>query len=92
MIYRQSSDFKKAYNALPARVKKKAVKQFELFKANPRHPSLGVKKIQGHPNYWEGRIDRSYRFTFEYLDDPESGESICVFRNIGRHDIVKTSP
>ncbi len=92
MIYQATPRFKKASRALPRPIKRKASKAFALFKENPRHPSLGVKKIRGTENLWEGRIDRSYRFTFEYLEDPESGELICVFRNVGRHDIIKTSP
>ena len=50
MIYRRSSDFKKAFKTLPKNIQAKAVKTFELFKENPRHPSLGIKKIQGSDN------------------------------------------
>lgn len=91
MIYRRSPEFKKAYKSLPVAVQDKAVKAFALFKDNPRHPSLGVKKIQGSDNLWEGRVDQFYRFTFEYLRN-DVGESICLFRNIGPHNIVKMKP
>jgi mRNA-degrading endonuclease RelE of RelBE toxin-antitoxin system len=67
-------------------------KAFKLFQNNPHHPSLGIKKIKGHEGIWEGRIDDFYRFTFEYLTDPDTGEQICLFRNIGRHDIIDHAP
>jgi len=41
-------------------------KAFILFQEYPAHPSLGVKKMQGHMGIWEGRIDQQNRFTFHY--------------------------
>lgn len=38
-------DFWKAYDVLPAKVRKQADKAFELLKQNPNHPSLHFKKI-----------------------------------------------
>jgi mRNA-degrading endonuclease RelE of RelBE toxin-antitoxin system len=72
------------YKALPESIKYLADKQFALLLENPRHPSLRVKKIKGHPNIWEGRVTKSYRFTFQI-----SGE-IYIMRRIGTHDILKT--
>jgi mRNA-degrading endonuclease RelE of RelBE toxin-antitoxin system len=100
MIYRRSGRFKAAYVTLPKEIQDKAIKAFELFKQNPRHPSLVIKKIKGIEGIWEGRIDQFYRFTFQYIDntlyDPEqdddSRKTICWFRNIGRHEIVDVAP
>ena len=92
MIYRRSPEFKKAYKELPDHIQEKVKKAFELFKDNSHHPSLGTKKIQGRDNIWEGRIDQFYRFTFEYRPDPITGETICLFRNIGRHEIIDHNP
>lgn len=100
MIYRRTKRFKAAYDQLPREIQEKAIKAFELFQENPRHPSLVIKKIKGVEGIWEGRIDQFYRFTFQYLDnleyDPqkhdESKKTICWFRNIGRHEIVDTAP
>jgi hypothetical protein len=36
--------FWKCYEQLPAHIQKLAEKNFALFKANPRHPSLGFRK------------------------------------------------
>jgi len=86
MRYVRTGQFKKAAAKLPREIQAKAAKAFMLFKENPRHPSLGVKRVQGLPGVWEGRIDVNYRFTFHYEDD------VCIFRNIGPHAIVEREP
>jgi mRNA-degrading endonuclease RelE of RelBE toxin-antitoxin system len=86
MKYVRTERFKKAAAKLPREIQAKAAKAFILFKDNPRHPSLGVKRVQGMPDVWEGRIDVNYRFTFHYEGD------VCVFRNIGLHAIVEREP
>ncbi len=50
MKYARTERFKKAYAKLPPDIQDKVVKAFQLFKENPRHPSLGVKRVQGMPN------------------------------------------
>ncbi len=100
MIYRRTGRFKTAYDQLPKAIQEKAIKAFALFKENPRHPSLVVKKVKGVEDIWEGRIDQFYRFTFQSMDnlsydptrDDKSKKTICLFRNIGRHEIVDTAP
>jgi mRNA interferase RelE/StbE len=92
MKYRRSAHFKKAFQELPKPIREKVSRTFALFQQNPQHPSLGVKKMKKHHNIWEGRIDDFYRFTFEYQSDPDTGETICLFRNIGRHDILDHDP
>jgi mRNA-degrading endonuclease RelE of RelBE toxin-antitoxin system len=86
MRYVRTERFKKAAARLPREIQTKAAKAFMLFKENPRHPSLGVKRVQGMPGVWEGRVDVNYRFTFHYEGD------VCVFRNIGPHAIVEREP
>ncbi len=92
MIYRRTPTFNKAYKALPHNIQLKVKKAFNLFQQNPNHPSLGVKKIKGREDLWEGRIDQFYRFTFEYVRQPETNERVCLFRNIGRHEIIDHEP
>jgi len=65
MKYQRTARFKKAFKALPKSIQKKVAKIFVLFKDDPQHPSLGVKKMKRHKNIWEGRVDDFYRFTFE---------------------------
>lgn len=76
--------FDEDYSALPESIKERADKQFIILIENPHHPSLRLKKIKGHPNIWEGRVTKSYRFTFQI-----SGE-IYLLRRIGTRDILKT--
>ena len=84
MKIQTAKPFDEDYRALPEDIKERADKQFVLLMENTHHPSLRVKKIKGHPNIWEGRVTKSYRFTFQI-----SGE-IYLFRRIGTHDIIKT--
>ncbi len=78
--------FKKAYQKLPARIQKKVKKALTLLDENPRHPSLRVRKIQGTPDIFEGRIDRQYRFSFQF-----SGQD-KVLRNVDNHDDCLKNP
>jgi len=86
MKYRRIPSFKKAFARLPREVQVKAGKAFLLFRENPNHPSLRIKRVRGVPGVWEGRIDIRYRFTFHYEDDT------VVFRNIGPHNILERKP
>ena len=84
MKIQTTKPFDEDYDALPEGIKERAEKQFVLLMENPHHPSLRLKKIKGHPNIWEGRVTKSYRFTFQI-----SGE-IYFLRRIGTHALLKT--
>jgi mRNA interferase RelE/StbE len=86
MKYRCLPAFKKAFERLPHEIQVKVGKVFLLFRENPDHPSLRIKRVRGVSGVWEGRIDIRYRFTFHY-----EGDTI-VFRNIGPHDILDKAP
>ncbi len=86
MKYRGTAQFKAAFAKLPAEIQQKVLKAFTLFKDNPHHPSLRIKRIRGLSGVWEGRVDIRYRFTFHYEDD------VCVFRNIGPLNILDREP
>jgi mRNA-degrading endonuclease RelE of RelBE toxin-antitoxin system len=92
MIYRRSRRFRRSFQKLPKEIQEKAVEAFSLFQENRWHPSLAIGKLEGTNDIWYGRIDRSYRFTFEYVKDETTGETICRFRNIGPHNIIERSP
>lgn len=91
--FRPTEPFWKAYAKLPAHVKERAREAFRHFQQGaqspPFHPSLRIRKMQGHPNIWEGHITQQYVFTFHIEQDPESGELIYVFRQIGTHKICR---
>ena len=58
MRYFAGPDFWAAYSALPSAIQKLADKNFELLKADPKHPSLHLKKAG---KYWSVRVGRKYR-------------------------------
>jgi hypothetical protein len=93
MKYRATEPFWQAYAQLPPEVKRKARRAFRLFKQGaehpPFHPSLRIRKMQGHPGIWEGHITLQYVFTCHIEEDPDTGETIFVFRNIGSHEIYR---
>ena len=69
--------FWRHFQELPPSVQQTARRNFELLKANPRHPSLRFKKAG---EYWAVRIGRSYRALAA-----ETGNDFTWFW-IGGHD------
>jgi hypothetical protein len=61
-----SPDFWALFNDLPPEIQKLARANYELLKANPRHPSLHFKKARV---YWSVRIGRNYRALGKQLDN-----------------------
>lgn len=93
MKFRPVQTFWDTYSALPTDIKEQARLAFRRFQDGaeqpPFHPSLRIRKMQGHPGIWEGHVTLQYVFTFHIERDPESEEIIYVFRNIGTHDIYR---
>ena len=58
MIHHASAAFWKKYEGLPADVRAIADKNYELLKADPRHPSLHFKKVG---RFWSVRVGMKYR-------------------------------
>jgi mRNA-degrading endonuclease RelE of RelBE toxin-antitoxin system len=90
MKYRRTHRFKSDFERLPRHIQKITREKFDLFRSDPRHPFLRLKKMKGHDRIWEGHITEGYVFTLEWDQDPQTGEDIAVFRRIGRHDIYDT--
>lgn len=78
--------FKAAYVELTPSNQQQARKAIRLFRENPHHPGLRVKKIKGTESIWEARVSRSIRMTFEVHGD------LIVLRNIGEHDKTLARP
>lgn len=76
--------FERDYEALPEKIQRLARSKLRLLLANPRHPSLRIKKMDDPREIWEASITMSYRFTFHI-----EGET-SILRRIGTHDILKT--
>ena len=78
--------FHKTYRNLPPAIQKKVQKALRLLDENSRHPSVRAKKIQGTTNIYEGRIDRKYRFSFEFDGEDK------ILRNVDNHDDCLKNP
>ncbi len=93
MKFRATEPFWKAYAQLPTKVKEKARRAFVLFQEGARnppfHPSLRVRKMRGYPGIWEGHVTREIVFTFHIKEDPDTGGTTYIFRNIGTHAIYR---
>ncbi len=61
-----SPDFWVSYGLLPASVKNIADKNFEMMKANPRHPSVRLKKAG---LFWSARVGIQYRALAKQRDE-----------------------
>ena len=86
MNFRRTSRFLEDYRSLRPEISLKVDKTIELLLANPRHPSLCVKKMHGKPVVWEARVDRQHRMTFEIQGD------LYVLRGVGKHDETLRQP
>jgi mRNA-degrading endonuclease RelE of RelBE toxin-antitoxin system len=78
--------FQRAYNELEDDEVEQVKKALRLLVADPRHPSLRVKKMQGTDHIWEARASRSLRLTFEMHGD------LIILRNVGAHDRTLKNP
>lgn len=79
--------FKKSVLDLDQKTREKLRKKLEILISNPRHPSLGVKKIKGTKSIFEARVDDHYRFTFEYGEKDE-----IILRVVGPHNPALKRP
>ena len=57
-MHRTTSHFWRHFRELPPSVQETARRNFELLKANPRHPSLRFRNVG---RYWSARVGGSYR-------------------------------
>lgn len=58
---RTTRQFRKALAGLPAEARQQAMKAYRLFQADPSHPSLHFKKLQGEENIYSARAGLGYR-------------------------------
>ncbi|MEK7170540.1 MAG: hypothetical protein AAB767_04600 [Patescibacteria group bacterium] len=84
MEIRYAASFSRDYWELPQEMRTLLAKKFALLLKNMRHPSLCVKKMEGHREIWEARITKGYRFTFQ------KEEYGYLFRRVGSHDILRS--
>lgn len=58
MNHGATANFWRLFHALPHDVRDRAEKAFALMKADPRHPSLQLKKVG---TLWSARVSRNHR-------------------------------
>ncbi len=61
-----SPSFWEHYDKLPRAIQEVADKNFELLKADPKHPSLHMKKVG---RYWSIRAGKKYRAVGVDIDE-----------------------
>ncbi len=79
MISKAASSFWKNYDALPTHIQQLAVKNFEMWLANPDYPSIRFKAFK--KNFWSARVDEHYRAVGYYRDS-----ETFVWTWIGTHE------
>ena len=79
MNHRTLPRFWRHYRSLPQEIQNLADKSFELLKADPRHPSLHLKRLGGAKHLWSVRVGAHYRALG--IDKPEG----IVWFWIGTH-------
>ena len=75
--------FKKDFQQLPTEIRERTINAFERFLANPRHPALQVKKMEGAPGIWELRVSDNYRATFQRFPGG------MLLRRVGTHSVLR---
>jgi hypothetical protein len=58
---RITREFRDAFASLPSEVRRQAQRAYQLFRADPRHPSLRFKKVDDESNVYSVRIGLGYR-------------------------------
>jgi hypothetical protein len=53
------------------------------------HPSLRVKRMQGHRFIWEMSWAPDGRATFQYGDEVHAGQAHIIWRRVGTHSIFR---
>ena len=87
MNFFPTEHFTKCYKNLPPTIQAHVDKQLSLLLANPKHPSLRIKKIQGTGGaIFEGRVTKNYRFTFQIKGNT------YILRKVGPHNQALKKP
>ena len=79
----RTESFARDFKSLPKEIQQRAERAIGLLAANPLHPLLRTKKMQGLEDIWERPVTLSYPITFQRMGDA------LILRGIGTHDILK---
>ena len=80
-----SEKFIVQFESLELKIQKLAEKKTDIFKENPKHPSLKTHKLNGVlVNFFSFSVDYQTRIVFEYGKKDE-----VHFLKIGNHDVYR---
>jgi len=79
-----SKAFKKHYKKLNVNEKKQLTSKLHLLSADPSHPSLRTKRIQGTDNLFECSVNMDIRIIWYY-----EGDRMIILVDVGHHDILR---
>jgi len=80
--------WKKAFLSLGENDRIAKDRKLQLFRQNPRHPSLRSKPVQGNKDVWESSVSMNIRFTWEWSRE----KGTVILRNVGPHDKTLKRP
>jgi hypothetical protein len=83
MTFRVLDSFRADFRCLPVRIQERVDQTLSILDANPRHPSLQVKRLLGTRDICECRVSLGYPITFQW-----AGE-VLTLRRVGTHNILK---
>jgi hypothetical protein len=69
MTSRATRRFWKLYSELPENIQRLALKNYRLWRDNPRHPSLDFKKLAGQGERFSIRVGDHYRALGHKIND-----------------------
>ena len=79
-----TAEFRALFNTLPLPIKKKVVKQREIFCKNPFYNSLNTEKLElKNKQIWSFRIDKNYCVVFRFLESNRA-----LFLVVGPHQWI----
>ncbi len=84
--FQYTERFKHAYDKLDEAAAAQVDNTLRILLADPRHPGLRTKRVQGTHRIWETGVGRSFRLTFEMEGD------LLILRNVGPHDRTLKNP
>lgn len=80
-----SEKFISQFESLDKKIQLITEKKIEIFKLNPKHPSLNTHKLNGPLfGFFSFSIDMKFRIVFEY-----GNKNTVHFLKIGNHDVYR---
>ena len=76
MTSKATRRFWKLYHELPEHIQRLAVKNYQFWRENPRHPSLDFKKLAGQGERFSIRVGDHYRALGHKIGDGYEWESV----------------